>query len=89
MTSSDNIQATAQQSYQVVFTTVYTELHTNTNTMSDFEDDDMMEVDGPKPSNDDSMTFHALDKKGGKRIAADLPVELEDSLPWYGSIFQA
>lgn len=49
--------------------------------MSDFEDDDVMEVDGGKTTNDDSMTFHALDKKG-KRSAVDLPVELEDTLPW-------
>lgn len=45
--------------------------------MSDFEDD--MDVDGPAPSMD--VTFSS-DAKQGKRSAANLPVEAEDSLPW-------
>lgn len=50
--------------------------------MSDFEDNDEMEVDGDAVQ--DAMTFsaRATDAKG-KRSAANLPVELEDSLPWY------
>ncbi|KAH7156943.1 hypothetical protein EDB81DRAFT_645744 [Dactylonectria macrodidyma] len=45
--------------------------------MSDFEDE--MDVDGPRPSND--IVFSAAATKG-KRSAANLPVEAEDSLPW-------
>ncbi|POR38360.1 Activator 1 subunit 3, partial [Tolypocladium paradoxum] len=45
--------------------------------MSDFEDE--MDVDGPAPSKD--VTFSAEANKG-KRSAANLPVEAEDSLPW-------
>jgi hypothetical protein len=52
------------------------DLHT-TNTMSDFEDE--MDVDGPAPSKD--VTFSSEASKG-KRSAANLPVEAEDSLPW-------
>ena len=47
--------------------------------MSDFEDE--MDVDGPGPSKD--IVFSASASKG-KRSAANLPVEAEDSLPWYG-----
>ena len=48
--------------------------------MSDFEDD--MDIDGPPSKN--SIQFSS-DNTGakGKRIAADLPVEAEDNLPWY------
>lgn len=46
--------------------------------MSDFEDE--MDLDGPAPSKD--ITFSASATKG-KRSAANLPVEAEDSLPWY------
>lgn len=46
--------------------------------MSDYEDE--MDVDGPAPSAD--ITFSAEATKG-KRSAANLPVEAEDSLPWY------
>ena len=45
--------------------------------MSDFEDE--MDVDAPIA--DTSVTF-AGDAKSGKRSAANLPVEAEDSLPW-------
>ncbi|KJZ80256.1 Replication factor C subunit 3 [Hirsutella minnesotensis 3608] len=45
--------------------------------MSDFEDD--MDVDGPAPSKD--VVFSSEATKG-KRSAANLPVEAEDSLPW-------
>ncbi|KAK1250516.1 hypothetical protein MKX08_010519 [Trichoderma sp. CBMAI-0020] len=45
--------------------------------MSDYEDE--MDVDGPAPSAD--ITFSAEATKG-KRSAANLPVEAEDSLPW-------
>ncbi|KAH7155098.1 hypothetical protein B0J13DRAFT_593446 [Dactylonectria estremocensis] len=51
---------------------IYTEA-----TMSDFEDE--MDVDGPGPSKD--IVFSAAATKG-KRSAANLPVEAEDSLPW-------
>jgi hypothetical protein len=46
--------------------------------MSDIEDE--MDVDAPVV--DDSITFGG-DTKKGKRSAANLPVEAEDSLPWY------
>ena len=46
--------------------------------MSDFEDD--MDIDGPAPSTDIKFSSEA---KQGKRSAANLPVEAEDSLPWY------
>lgn len=46
--------------------------------MSDFEDE--MDVDAPAA--DKSITFGG-DEKKGKRSAANLPVEAEDSLPWY------
>ena len=45
--------------------------------MSDFEDE--MDVDAPAV--DSSITFSG-DTKKGKRSAANLPVEAEDSLPW-------
>jgi hypothetical protein len=45
--------------------------------MSDFEDE--MDVDAPVA--DSSVTFGG-DQKKGKRSAANLPVEAEDSLPW-------
>ncbi|RMJ14959.1 hypothetical protein CDV36_005400 [Fusarium kuroshium] len=45
--------------------------------MSDFEDE--MDVDVPAPSKD--IVFSA-DTSKGKRSAANLPVEAEDSLPW-------
>lgn len=47
--------------------------------MSDFEDE--MDVDAPVA--DEGITFGG-DTKKGKRSAANLPVEAEDSLPWYG-----
>jgi hypothetical protein len=46
--------------------------------MSDFEDE--MDVDGPPPSKD--VTFSSETSKG-KRSAANLPVEAEDTLPWF------
>ncbi|KAF2261173.1 P-loop containing nucleoside triphosphate hydrolase protein [Lojkania enalia] len=45
--------------------------------MSDFED--AMEVDGPFP---DSSIHFGRESTKGKRSAANLPVEAEDSLPW-------
>jgi len=47
--------------------------------MSDFEDE--MDVDdGPSISRDIQFSSEAAK---GKRSAANLPVEAEDSLPWY------
>ena len=46
--------------------------------MSDIEDE--MDVDAPAVDN--SISFGG-DQKKGKRSAANLPVEAEDSLPWY------
>ncbi|POS71805.1 replication factor C [Diaporthe helianthi] len=46
--------------------------------MSDFEDE--MDVDVPAPSKD--ITFSSDNTAKGKRSAANLPVEAEDSLPW-------
>jgi replication factor C subunit 3/5 len=45
--------------------------------MSDYEDE--MDVDAPAA--DTSIVFGG-DTKKGKRSAANLPVEAEDSLPW-------
>ncbi|KAH6651458.1 P-loop containing nucleoside triphosphate hydrolase protein [Truncatella angustata] len=46
--------------------------------MSDYEDE--MEVDGPAPSKD--IIFSSDNTAKGKRSAANLPVEAEDTLPW-------
>lgn len=43
-----------------------------------------MDVDGPGPSNDILFSSEATK---GKRSAANLPVEAEDSLPWYVACF--
>ncbi|KAI1431970.1 P-loop containing nucleoside triphosphate hydrolase protein [Xylaria sp. CBS 124048] len=45
--------------------------------MSDYEDE--MDVDGPRP---DDIIFSSDNTAKGKRSAANLPVEAEDSLPW-------
>ncbi|KAL2019754.1 hypothetical protein VTK56DRAFT_9198 [Thermocarpiscus australiensis] len=45
--------------------------------MSDFEDD--MDIDVPPPKD---ITFSSDNTAKGKRSAANLPVEAEDSLPW-------
>ena len=47
--------------------------------MSDYEDDVDME-DAPKPSN--AIQFSSSTDAKGKRSAANLPVEAEDTLPW-------
>lgn len=48
--------------------------------MSDFEDD--MDVDVPSAHNE-SILFNSDNTNAkGKRSAANLPVEAEDSLPW-------
>ena len=50
--------------------------------MSDFEDD--MDVDVPAKSSE--IQFSAAGDAGKqKRVVADLPVELSDSLPWYST----
>lgn len=46
--------------------------------MSDYEDD--MDVDAPVVEH--SIQFSSDKNEKGKRSAANLPVELEDSLPW-------
>lgn len=48
--------------------------------MSDIEDE--MDVDAPAVDN--TISFGG-DSKKGKRSAANLPVEAEDTLPWYVS----
>lgn len=55
--------------------------------MSDYEDD--MDVDAPVAR--DSVMFSSDNTNSkGKRSAANLPVEAEDSLPWYeGRVLQA
>ncbi len=51
----------------------------NINKMSDYEDE--MDIDAPSGSN--SVTFSSDNTNSkGKRSAANLPVEAEDSLPW-------
>lgn len=48
--------------------------------MSDYEDD--MDVDSP-PAKKESIIFSSDNTNAkGKRSAANLPVEAEDSLPW-------
>lgn len=51
--------------------------------MSDFEDE--MDVDSAPAQNTD-IVFSAEASKG-KRSTANLPVEAEDTLPWYESFF--
>lgn len=53
--------------------------------MSDFEDE--MDVDAPAAA-DKSVMFSGETSKG-KRSAANLPVQAEDSLPWYGTLYSA
>lgn len=48
--------------------------------MSDYEDD--MDVDAPV-ARDEIMFNSDNTNSKGKRSAANLPVEAEDSLPWY------
>jgi hypothetical protein len=55
-------------------------VRTYTAKMSDYEDE--MDVDAPAADN--SISFGG-DSKKGKRSAANLPVEAEDSLPWYAA----
>jgi replication factor C subunit 3/5 len=50
--------------------------------MSDFEDD--MDIDAPAVH--DNVLFSSDNTTKGKRSAANLPVEAEDSLPWYASL---
>lgn len=51
--------------------------------MSDYEDEEMDDVD-QGGNLQDAMTFSASNTNAkGKRTAANLPVEAEDSLPWY------
>ena len=48
--------------------------------MSDYDDDDM---DVDDPSVKQSLTFNSDNTNSkGKRSAANLPIEAEDSLPW-------
>ena len=48
--------------------------------MSDFEDG--MDVDAPVAKDEITFSSDNVNTKG-KRSAANLPVEAEDSLPWY------
>lgn len=51
--------------------------------MSDFEDDMDVDVDAPAAAARDEVTFSSNNVGNkGKRSAANLPVEAEDSLPW-------
>jgi len=47
--------------------------------MSDFEDDEM-DVDAPAVQS--AIQFSSESTAKGKRSAANLPVEAEDSMPW-------
>jgi replication factor C subunit 3/5 len=49
--------------------------------MSDYEDD--MDVDAAPALRDTVMFSSDNTNAKGKRSAANLPVEAEDSLPWY------
>ena len=50
--------------------------------MSDYEDE--MDVDAPIAQ--PAIQFTSNQNEKGKRSAANLPVEAEDTLPWYLSI---
>ncbi|KAI9755070.1 MAG: hypothetical protein M1815_005235 [Lichina confinis] len=53
--------------------------------MSDYEDEMDIDAVAPAAANDGGITFSAENASAlgkGKRIARDLPVEAEDSLPW-------
>jgi len=50
--------------------------------MSDYEDDDM-DIDAPAVQS--AISFSAESSKG-KRSAANLPIEAEDTLPWYDHV---
>jgi replication factor C subunit 3/5 len=52
--------------------------------MSDYEDE--MDIDVPISKD---VTFSSDNAGKGKRSAANLPVEAEDSLPWYVCIVAA
>lgn len=49
--------------------------------MSDYEDE--MDVDTAGDLQDNAVTFSSKQDSHGKRSAANLPVEAEDTLPWY------
>jgi replication factor C subunit 3/5 len=51
--------------------------------MSDFEDE--MDVDGPASNLEIKFSSDNVNAKG-KRSAANLPVEAEDTLPWYALV---
>ncbi len=51
--------------------------------MSDYED----EMDVDESTHQESIKFSADNTSKGKRSAANLPVEAEDSLPWYDLSF--
>ena len=52
--------------------------------MSDIEDE--MDIDVPTASKSSAIQFSAAGDAGKqKRVVADLPVDIGDSLPWYGS----
>ena len=48
--------------------------------MSDYEDE--MDVDAPSKD----VQFSSENASGKKRVAADLPIQAQDNLPWYGVI---
>lgn len=57
------------------------QLHLEPGIMSDIEDD--MDIDAPsRASNTDDIVFSSNTNSKGKRSAANLPVEAEDTLPW-------
>lgn len=49
--------------------------------MSDYEDE--MDVDVAVDTEDNAVSFSSKQTAQGKRSAANLPVEAEDTLPWY------
>ena len=52
--------------------------------MSDYEDEMDVDADANTLPLRDSVTFSSNNTNSkGKRTAANLPVEAEDSLPWY------
>ncbi|KFY13130.1 hypothetical protein V491_06510 [Pseudogymnoascus sp. VKM F-3775] len=49
--------------------------------MSDYGDE--MDVDAGAHTEDHAVTFSSKHESHGKRSAANLPIEAEDTLPWY------
>jgi len=68
------------ESSRVITFTFLIQKTLNSAIMSDYEEDEM-DVDGPVLKDEITFSSNNVNSKG-KRSAANLPVEAEDSLPW-------